>query len=113
MPCFPMRAMQFVAHEMPGRALVNVTLEPQGVLRVIADGTEAAIDLGGMWWDPDVLSKEQTRGNGRSAIFPQLPQEGIHSERKGLVKDAVLYDQKKKNKCGCWVQKRLVCEKTR
>ena len=31
---------------------------------------------------------------------------------QGLVKDGYLYNSKKNNECGCWVQKRLVCEKT-
>ena len=28
------------------------------------------------------------------------------------MKDGYLYNSKKNNECGCWVQKRLVCEKT-
>merc|ERR1712023_148545 len=108
MPCFPMRAMQFSVHVEPSRALLNVTLEPQGTLRVkpLEKMDTITLDLGGMWWDPDVLSKESTLGNGRAAIFPI--DMGTHAERKGFVKDAYLYDTNKGNKCGCWVQKRLV-----
>lgn len=118
-PCYPMRAMQFVAHrEVEGSAvpqLINVTLEPQGTLRVWGDSAEqeeAEIDLSGIWWHPDILSMELTRGKATTAVFPLLPEKGMHSERKGLVKDGYLYNDRKNNECGCWVQKRLVCEKT-
>ena len=180
--CFPMRAMQFVgAHAKTGELIV-ITLEPQGVLRVHTkanSGEAVAIDLNGIWWHPDVLSRFSTMGQSTSTIFPQslivqsekknnasrrvkwicqerdenakkvcvkhkgstcskedhpckkytrqtaehyykqatgkydttLQKQAIYNDRKGLVKDAILYNPGKANKCGCWVQKRLICSR--
>jgi hypothetical protein len=180
--CFPMRAMQFVGSYVKTGELVVITLEPQGVLRIHAkadSGEALSINVDGIWWHPDILSRYSTMGQSISTIFPQpvevrsqkknnghrrvqwtcqerdtnakkvcVEYQGkvcakedhpckkyqrrvtthyfkqatgkydttqqkltVYSDRKGLVKDAILYNAGKANKCGCWVQKRLICSR--
>jgi hypothetical protein len=114
--CFPMRTMQFTGHLVTG-GTVNIKLEPQGVLRIFHKRPAVSVNLDGLWWNPDILSQFSTQGRSTTQLFPKPSKTltnaklGSYTQRKGLIKDAYLYKPNKANKCGCWVQKRLICER--
>jgi hypothetical protein len=112
--CFPIRAVDMVAPEVDTGVLHFFVLEPQGVLRLKANGKTAVVLNLNNIYDPDVLTRELSHVDGRIAIYPEGAGSGATlPQRKGLTKDAIVYNGGgAKNTCACWMQKRLVCEKS-
>jgi hypothetical protein len=126
--CFPMRGVDLVVFEEGTHQLVHFTLEPQGVLRMEQSASDArtsiTLQTQGIMWNPDVVQQPQSVdcSNGcvahtTTAIYPVYParvtlsQDFEPPERKGLVKDAILFQQDEENMCGCHAQKRLICQR--
>jgi hypothetical protein len=109
--CFPIRAMNLVAYEEGTNRMRSFVFEPSGVLRILTkSSTPVSLRFNNLYI-PDVLSRRMTAGNAETAIFPPACRGPNCAAplRKALVKDAILFG--KRSPCGCWIQKRLICEK--
>jgi len=107
--CFPLRVVQ-LSVLVEGGGAIPISLEPQGVLRLVhaEHSTAVTLNFANTWYDPDALSNPLNVGRSPALVFPRgaTAKQMSTIMRKAIIKDAYVFDG---TKCGQWLQKRLIC----
>lgn len=117
--CFPFRVVEMMLPDHTGK-LHLVKIEPHGLLRHMPEVgvTSITLNLGGFWYDPDMLPEVLNIDRAPAISFP-TPQDlprylpaGMDlgkAPRKGIIKDAYVFDGPlRRNPCS--TKKLYTCE---